>query len=76
MRWPTSKVELEGAAVLICSECQTNSDTCLPSIVKTGSRSETQGFLAEDTHRHTHTHTHIHMHTTPLLEDTVCNRDC
>ena len=40
-RWSTSKEELEGAALLICSECQTNSDTCLPSAVKTGSRSET-----------------------------------
>ena len=73
-RWSTSKVELEGAAVLICSECQTNSDTCLPSVVKTGSRSKTQGFLVEGTH--THTPIYIHRHTTPLLEDTVCNRDC
>ena len=68
------KVELEGAAVLICWECQTNSDTHLPSVVKTGHRSNTQGFLVEGTHTHTHTHTHRHI--TPLLEDTVCNRDC
>ena len=49
-------MELEEAAVLICSECQTNSDTCLPSAVKTGSRSKTQDFLAEDTHTYTHTY--------------------
>ena len=75
-------MELEGALILIGSECQTNSDTCLLSAVKTWSRSKTQGFIAEDTHTHTHTHMHMHMHmhihmpTTPLLKYTACNRDC
>ena len=27
-------------------------------------------------HIHTHILAHIHMHTTPLLEETVCHRDC
>ena len=65
-------VELEGTAVLVCYEWKTAADTSLPPLLKTGRRSETQGFLAKQTQTHKCTHTqHTHLPYTRHAAETA-----